>query len=43
MLGWFKLNCDAAQQYMGSYGVVIRNHEGLVVLSGAEAKALCLV
>ncbi|KAH9770868.1 Integrin-linked protein kinase family [Citrus sinensis] len=32
-------NCDAAvnaQQCMGSYGVVIRNHEDLVVLPGAD-------
>lgn len=40
MLGWFKLNCDAAvnsQQCMGSsFGVVIRNHEDLVVLPGAD-------
>lgn len=38
-VSWFKLNCDVAvnaQQGMGSYGVVTRNHEGLVMLSGAD-------
>lgn len=38
-MAWFKLNCDAAvdaQQGMVSYGAVICNHEGLVMLLGAD-------
>lgn len=37
--GWFKLNCDAAikaQWGMVSYRTVIRSHEGLVMLAGAD-------
>lgn len=38
-VGLFKFNCDVAvnaQQGMVSYGTVIQNHEGLVLLSGAD-------
>ncbi|KAH9751062.1 putative reverse transcriptase/RNA-dependent DNA polymerase [Citrus sinensis] len=43
-LGWFKLNTDMAvdvQNGKVSYGAVIRNHEGLVMLAGTDFGNYC--